>query len=75
MVEAERDADLVFASGDVAEGEKPDHERVGEGELAAADGGEYAEEGVFTGAWIDVNAVAHEPAEDLRFGVHRFNKG
>ena len=71
VVEAEGEADLVLACGPIAQGQEPDHERVGERELAAADGGENAEEGVFAGGGVDVDAVAHEPAENLRFGVHK----
>lgn len=70
MVEAKGDTDVMFAGGDVAEAEEPDHERVGEGKLSSANGGKHAEQGVFAGGGVDVDAVAHEPAENLRFRVH-----
>ena len=69
-LEPHGDLDRVFAGGDVAEREKPHHERVHDGELASADVGEHAENGVFSGAGVDVDTVAGQPGEDLGSGVH-----
>jgi hypothetical protein len=69
-IEPHRDAEAVFARRAVRKGEKPDHERMRDRELARLDVGEDAEDGVFAGAGIDVHAVAGQPREELRFGMH-----
>src|SRR5690606_3390948 len=69
-VETEGDLDFVLAGGHVAQREEPDHKRVNDGELAAADVGENTEDGVFAAAGIDVDAVTGEPGENLGGGVH-----
>lgn len=66
-VVAHGDADVVLAGGDIAEGEEPHHERVGDRELARVDIREDAENGVLAGSGVDVDAVAGEPDENLWF--------
>ncbi len=63
----------MFAGWDIAQGEKPDHEGVGERKLASADIGENPKDGVFAGAGVNVDAITGEPGENLGLGVH-FNK-
>jgi len=69
-VESHRDAQLVRAGGAVGEREEPDHERVRDRELPGLDVREDAEHGVLAGAGVDMDAVAGEPREQLRFGMH-----
>lgn len=63
--EAEGDLDLVLAGGDVGQRKEPDHKRMRQRELTAANGGEDTEDGVFTGGGVDMDAVAKQPGEDL----------
>jgi hypothetical protein len=60
----------VLTGRDVTDGQKPDHERVRDGELSRLDVREDAEDGVLAGAGVDVDAVAGEPSKELRFGLH-----
>ncbi len=41
-----------------------------DGKLLRLDVGKHAEDGVFSGRWIDVRSVAGEPGQKLRFRVH-----
>ena len=61
----------MIAGGDVADGKKPNHERMHHGKLARPDVGENAEQCMFARAWIDVDAIARDPRKHLRFRLHR----
>lgn len=67
---AEGDFYLVAAGGAIGQRHKPDHEWMRDGKPLGLDIGENAEDGVFAGGGIDVHAVAHQPSEKLRFGLH-----
>jgi hypothetical protein len=69
-VEAHRDPQLVLAGRAIADGEKPDHERVRDGKLTRLDVGKNPQDRVLAGTGIDVNAIARQPGEELRFGMH-----
>lgn len=60
----------MFAGGDVSDGHEPDHERVSDRKMARLDIGKNAQDRVFAGAGVDMDAVASEPGQKLRFGLH-----
>jgi hypothetical protein len=74
-IKPHRDAQFVLPGRAIAEGEKPDHEGVRDGKFAGLDVGKDAEDRVFARAGIDVDAVAGEPGEELRFGMHTAKQG
>ena len=74
-LKAHGDLEGVLAGRDVAEGEEPDHERVRDGELPRLNVREDAENGVFAGAGVDVDAVTGKPGEKLWFGLHEGGAG
>lgn len=60
----------MFAHRDIAQGQEPHHTRVGDRELARLDVGKDAQEGMFSRAGIDVDAVTGYPGEYLRLSLH-----
>ena len=64
---ADRDLEVVFACGEVREGEKPDHARVYHREFFGSQVGENSEQGVLARGWIDIDGIAGDPCEDLWF--------
>jgi len=68
---AERDLDVVLADGAVGQRHKPNHVRVRGREVLGLDVGKGSEDGVLTSRWVDVDAVAGDPSEQLRFRLHK----
>ena len=69
-VEAQRDFHAMRAGGAIGDGEKPHHERMRDGKLVAPDVGEDAQDRVLARCRVDVDAVARDPDEQLRLGLH-----
>lgn len=74
-VEAEGNPNFVLTRRTIADGEEPNHERMRHRKLAGGDIGEDSQQRVLAGARIDVNAIARDPREQLRFGLHRGESG
>lgn len=75
VVESHGNSQLVLSRGAIRDRHEPDHEGVGDGEFARLDVGEDAENRVLARAGIDVDAVTHEPGQELRFGIHPSSSG
>jgi len=69
-IETERNFDLMSTLRDIAQCHEPNHEGMHNGELAGADVGEDAEDGMFARRRVDMDAVARDPDENLRFRLH-----
>lgn len=69
-INSHRESNGVLAGGDIAQSQKPDHKRVGEGKLTTANIGKDTENGVFPRGWIDVDTIAGEPGQNLWFRGH-----
>ncbi len=69
-LETHLDLHLVVTSGDIAHGDEPDHEGVNEREFPGARACENTQEGLFARAGVDMDPIAGDPSEELRFGLH-----
>lgn len=60
----------MFPDSQVGKGEKPDHPGMNYRKFLGPQTGENAQEGVFAGGRVDIDAVTGEPSENLRFSGH-----
>jgi len=66
---------VVLADGAVGQRHKPNHVRMRGGKVLRLDVGEGTEDGVLAGGGVDVDAVAGDPSEQLRFRLHKGKEG
>lgn len=66
-IDAHGDAQIMLPALDIGKHQEPDHLGMHSGKLTHSEVGKDSEQGVLAGGRVDVDAVAHEPAEKLWF--------